>query len=396
MNCRLRMDLSVIPKAMRPEMLTKAHASHQGVLATQRLCRDIIFWPRMATDIKDIKCSLCEQHQSSLQKEPMMSSPIPQYPYQVVSSDCFEVDGTHFVVIVDHYSDFISVKELPDLTSRALIETFKENFSMHGIPSLLISDNGPNYAAAEFAEFVAVYEFQHVTSSPHHPKSNGRAEAAVKVAKGLVRKARKDGSDLHLMLLEQRNTPSQGMDTSPAQRLMSRRTKSVMPAKESLYKPEVPEDVPLNLQRRKQRNKFYHDKHSKVLPNLIVGQPVRVQSKPHVNKQWSTATVSDVVGPRSYVVKSDGHALRRNRVHIRSQVPTMQNAEEPAPNVRPKNVLVQSEPAQSVSAKIESTADPQKQSETQPSDKVLSSPSTATRSGRISKPPSSLRDFVKP
>ena len=45
-------------------------------------------------------------------------------------------------------------------------------------------------------------EFHHVTSSPHHPKSNGRVEAAVKAYKSLIKKTEESGVDVLLALLQ--------------------------------------------------------------------------------------------------------------------------------------------------------------------------------------------------
>ena len=47
----------------------------------------------------------------------------------------------------------------------------------------------------------------------------------VKTAKQLIRKAYEAGTDPYLAILDYRNTPTQGVGSSPAQRLMSRRTK---------------------------------------------------------------------------------------------------------------------------------------------------------------------------
>jgi transposase InsO family protein len=47
------------------------------------------------------------------------------------------------------------------------------------------------------------------TSSPGHQQSNGKAEAAVKIVKTLMKKTVKDGRDQFEALLEQRNTPRQ-------------------------------------------------------------------------------------------------------------------------------------------------------------------------------------------
>lgn len=56
----------------------------------------------------------------------------------------------------------------------------------------MVTDNGPQFASREFAEFAKQWEFLHVTSSPYHPKSNGKAESAVKVVKNLFKKAQKE------------------------------------------------------------------------------------------------------------------------------------------------------------------------------------------------------------
>ena len=41
------------------------------------------------------------------------------------------------------------------------------------------SDNGPHYSGQAFQEFAIELGFQHVTSSPHYPVSNGVIESQV-------------------------------------------------------------------------------------------------------------------------------------------------------------------------------------------------------------------------
>ena len=65
------------------------------------------------------------------------------------------------------------------------------------------------------------------------------AEKAVQTVKRLMTKARHDGNDPYLALLEYRNTPWSGTLGSPAQRLMGRRTKTLLPVSSTLLKPET-------------------------------------------------------------------------------------------------------------------------------------------------------------
>ncbi len=40
----------------------------------------------------------------------------------------------------------------------------------------IISDNGPQFVAKEFKEFVRLWQTSHVFTSPHYPQSNGKLE----------------------------------------------------------------------------------------------------------------------------------------------------------------------------------------------------------------------------
>ena len=65
-----------------------------------------------------------------------------------------------------------------------------------------------------------------------YAQSNGKAENAVKTAKSLLKKAKLDGSDPLKAILEW-CTPTEGLESSPAQRLMSCRTRTLLPTRNS-------------------------------------------------------------------------------------------------------------------------------------------------------------------
>ena len=118
-------------------------------------------------------------------------------------------------VLVDYCSDFVEVDLLKNTNSSAVIKLLKAQFSHHGIPDVLVTDNGPQFISREFSEFATQWKFQHVTSSPYHPKSNGKAESVVKIMKSLIKKAQRDNKDPWLSLLDYCNTPTTEMQTSP-------------------------------------------------------------------------------------------------------------------------------------------------------------------------------------
>ena len=83
--------------------------------------------------------------------------------------------------------------------------------SRYGQCDILISDNGPQFISNEFDSSAMSWNFIHHTSSPHHPQGNGRAEAAVKLAKSIMSKVKDDKKDAYKALLAYRNTIQDGL-----------------------------------------------------------------------------------------------------------------------------------------------------------------------------------------
>ena len=69
----------------------------------------------------------------------------PLLPWQKV--DVFEWEQKHYLLVVDYYSRYIEIARLANtMTNEVLIHT-KSIFARHGIPEVLILDNGPQYAS---------------------------------------------------------------------------------------------------------------------------------------------------------------------------------------------------------------------------------------------------------
>ena len=100
-----------------------------------------------------------------------------------------------------------------------------------------------------------------------------------------------DKADPYLAMLDPRNTPAKSF-LSPAQKLMSRRTKTLLPTREDLLKPELPENLKKMLVKRDSRRREHYFNHkAKPLQPLHPGDVVQI--KPHINghKEWKKATL---------------------------------------------------------------------------------------------------------
>ena len=183
-----------------------------------------------------------------------------------------------------------------------------------------MSDNGPQFVSEAFKTFPKLYEFSHLTSSPHYPKSNGFIERTVQTVKSALRKAKADSLDPELALLCRRSTPIDNKLPSPAEMLYTRKIQGNLPVKVSNVLPSK-DKIYERLKEQQEKQKLYHDQHSKELPPLMEGQPVSTQDPR--SGHWSPAKVlSKCEEPQSYLIQTkEGTKVRRNRQHLKGDKP---------------------------------------------------------------------------
>lgn len=335
---------AVVPDSLQSEYLRVLHAGHPGTEATKKRARESVFWPSVNQDIETVTstCRVCTSLKPHQQKEPLKLHTVPDLPWSIVATDIFEWKSHHYLVLVDSYSGWFEIDQLNSLTSKTVIQKLKRHFSVHGIPLELYSDNGTQYTSQALQEFAEAWDFRLVTSSPEYPQSNGLSERAVRSAKKLLETTERDGTDFHLNLLAMRNTPRDMVLGSPAQRLMSRRTRTTLPICKKLLRPKAKATTKVKSQLRKRRTsqKHYYDRTSKPLTPLVPDQVVRLQTTKGYDKLGIVK--KKCAEPRSYIIESEGKEYRRNRRHIlpvkepqpphREEVDTSPHVPEPATN----------------------------------------------------------------
>ena len=378
----------VIPQSLRAEVLEQLHYAHQGIEKCRLRAKSSVFWDCINRDIekKIERCSHCQTHQASATNEPLMPQDVPPRAWHTLSSDLFYWEQKHYLLVADLFSKFPIVRKLDSISSRAIISHLKGIFEEHGIPERLLSDNGTQYSSEEFRMFAATYGFEHVTSSPAYPRSNGFIERMVQTVKHIFTKARESGQDPHLAMLCLRTTPIDHHTPSPCELLNRRMYRSNLPAASVTKMKEMPESYNDSLQRRQDLQKSFHDRSVKALPQLKPHDHVRVQD-PH-SKLWHPGQViQKTSAPRSYIVQTSAGTYRRNRRHLRHTseqfLPhTLQedHGEVEDPTTQPSTAAV---PFNQSEQECEDIV----RSEALPSDPTTETSVPLRRSGRIRKPP---------
>ena len=171
-----------------------------------------------------------------------------------------------------------------------------------------------------------------MTSSLTRAQSNGKAESALKAVKRLFTKCQESGHSEYLALLDWRNNPSQGIGTSPAQRLMGCQCKTLLPIAGTLLMPRHnTEEETRALVGAKERQRFYYYRNAKPLPLITPGETIRMRL--HGEKRWTKGTCAQELGNCSYQVKVGSCKYRRNRGDLlkTSKKPLVDSPEVEAP-----------------------------------------------------------------
>jgi hypothetical protein len=222
--------------------------------------------------------------------------------------------GCDYIVAVDYLSGYFEYDRLASKRCKDVINALRQQWARHGIPEQVISDNNP-FNSAEFKEFAAEWEFQHITSSPNYPQSNGRAENAVKTAKRLIQKAVEAGTDPLLAILDWRNTPTESSNKAPVEIMFGRLTRTRLPMTNIKLHASSAQHAQRTLHQSKERQASYYNRGTREREQLQPGQTVRVKFS---DNDWRKAEIINSLPNRAYEIRlPDGTIRQRTSRHVR-------------------------------------------------------------------------------
>ena len=181
-GCLLWGSRVVVPPPGREKVLTLLHEGHPGVARMKGMARSYVWWPGMDAELEERvkRCSQCQQHHKLPPVAPLHPWEWPQRPWTRVHADyAGPFKGKMFLLLVDAHSKWMEIHTLTTATSQTTIAKMRDTFATHGLPEILVTDNGTVFTSVEFETFLARNGIKHITSAPYHPATNGLAERAV-------------------------------------------------------------------------------------------------------------------------------------------------------------------------------------------------------------------------
>uniref|UniRef100_A0A3B3C9J6 Gypsy retrotransposon integrase-like protein 1 n=1 Tax=Oryzias melastigma TaxID=30732 RepID=A0A3B3C9J6_ORYME len=180
-----------VPALVRSQVLTWIHASrfscHPGYRRTLLQLQRRFWWPMIIADTKSYvaACAVCATSKPTHQAPAglLRLLPIPSRPWARIAVDFVtglpaSRGNTVILTIVDRFSKaahFVALPKLPTAaeTATALVDHV---FRLHGIPSDIVSDRGPQLISQVWKCFCRALGATASLFSGFHPQTNGQTE----------------------------------------------------------------------------------------------------------------------------------------------------------------------------------------------------------------------------
>lgn len=296
----------VVPPSLQKSVLNSLHENHTGIVRMKASARAYVWWPGIDTSIENFvkSCSTCQGTQRVPKEIVVTTWPIAKYPMERIHLDFFYFEGKNFLIMSDAFSKYIDVKLMGLTTVNCLIDKLEEIFVVFGLPTQIVTDNGPPFFSHVFAKYCECHGIKLTKSPPYHPQSNGQAERAVQSVKTVFRKFCLGAEaklswprKINKFLIHYRNSPSTVTSKTPSEMIFSFKPKVILDCINN--KPKINFDT-------KDHNNVCHS--DQMDPSIIVnskfkkGEELLYRNHYKSFVHWIPATILKVISPLTYLI----------------------------------------------------------------------------------------------
>ena len=190
----------VLPPKYHENVINRAHkeVGHMAFLKTLERIREAYYWPGMCKQIKTSlsKRTICIAHSKQKDKSPMGEKPLPVSPLQMVSLDLLgpfvpsKTGNKYILTIICHATAWAEAFPLPDKTNESVWKVLANQFfPVRGAPEVVLSDNGREFTANAFTQYLKQLGIDHRRTTPARPQCNNKVERFNRTLKEILTKA---------------------------------------------------------------------------------------------------------------------------------------------------------------------------------------------------------------
>ena len=290
----------IVPEKFRVDLLEELHSSHVGASKMKMLARQYFWWPKLDSQIENYckSCDICLKVSDNPNKALLIKFEDAKKPLDRIHIDFLgPFNSKTYLIITDAYSKYIEIFKMTKCDAKSTVNKLRKFCSRFGLPKKVVSDNGAQFTAEEFQNWIKVNGILHVRTAPAHPSTNGAAENAVRSFKNGLKKMildKKNASSDHDVLVSRYlfnycSTPYCVTEETPAKRMLGREFRTRF---------DLLRDSSNNKSYERQVENYSGKREEFFVPEQIVYvKDYRVLNKP----VWAKAKIIEVLGPRNYL-----------------------------------------------------------------------------------------------
>jgi len=126
------------------------------------------------------QAGLIQRHARPTRKGTGFEQPLQPHEHWHIDVSHLNICGTFYYLcsVIDGASRYIVHWEIRETMKESDVEMILQRALelFPGVHPRIISDNGPQFVAKDFKEFIRLAQLTHVRTSPHYPQSNGKKE----------------------------------------------------------------------------------------------------------------------------------------------------------------------------------------------------------------------------
>ena len=228
----------VLPLNRRQEVMNQAHilVGHMGKAKTFALIQQGYYWPGFYKDIEEFcrNCDICARNKLVPRPRwPLCSIEVTPVPFYMVGVDIIgplkttRFGNRYILVLIDYFTKYVEALPMRNMETVTVVRCLEEIFSRHGMPSIMLTDQGANFQSALMRSVCNVFNIEQRRTTAYHPQTDGLCERVNKTLKALLRvRTNKDGNnwdeELPFALLAYRIAKQESTGMTPFELLYGR------------------------------------------------------------------------------------------------------------------------------------------------------------------------------
>lgn len=354
-----RGTLIVPPKSIRQLIVKIAHAGHAGLSSMKRHIRAHFWWPRMDDEIDKERqtCETCTFMQRDSAPAPMKRTPMPKKPWEYLALDYYSMEdpvNLKILVMQDYHSKYVKVTFVQSTNTKGAIDFLSKAFEDDGLPSRIISDNGPPFQGEAFIKWCNERKIKVKKSTPALPRANGMVERfmqsltrvlkALKIEANLTETSARKAVKLLVFMYNRR--PHSITEETPFKLLKGRESDDIFPTNDAEPTPDLVE-LESKVTQKQIEGKLYMDSYTNAkFVDIKIGDEVAIKNisksklDPNFKPIWYKVVEKDGT---ELTLEHEGKQTKRNANHVAKR-PMPANNENRLPFSSTQNPIATTSP----------------------------------------------------